>query len=170
MKCRCSYLSIPKLQHSQTSVEVWEWISNFIPRFTMNLILHAGTKLHPVNKMGSSLRYCPWEISRNYCTVTYTSFTHWSLGDVAVIVISRTYTWSISFVNICSGNTSCIYISVHTPIRLSWHYTFYITERVGRKHIIKCMELLRIIIMYAQTMRLWRMNLIHFTALKTPVS
>ena len=29
------------------TVEIWEWISNFIPQFMMDVIMHAGIKVNP---------------------------------------------------------------------------------------------------------------------------
>ena len=35
-----------------TAVEVWEWISNFIAHFIMQLLIHAGIKVYPFIKRG----------------------------------------------------------------------------------------------------------------------
>ena len=57
------------LIYSQTStgqpctVEVWEWISDFITRFflRMQLLIHAGLKLNNISKRG------PWKITSMVC-------------------------------------------------------------------------------------------------------
>ena len=37
----------PFLNFNSVTIEVKEWISNFIPHLTGNLIIHAGNKVKP---------------------------------------------------------------------------------------------------------------------------
>ena len=40
-----NYFPIPKL--SGCTVKIWEWISNFIPHFIMQLPTHTGIQINP---------------------------------------------------------------------------------------------------------------------------
>ena len=40
-------ISYPFLNYNCCIVEVWEWMSNFIPHITRYVIIHAGVKVNP---------------------------------------------------------------------------------------------------------------------------
>ena len=40
-------ISYPFLNFNGATVEVYEWISNYIPHFIMDVIIHAGIQVKP---------------------------------------------------------------------------------------------------------------------------
>ena len=104
----CNYLSIPKLQSSHRwsfgmdksfHSTVWEWISNVIPRFMMQLLTHAEIKVNPCCKTDPEgpydsrgrfqLRSRP-KINQTAIEVrfsyTWVNLTHWEQDEMAAIL------------------------------------------------------------------------------------
>ena len=76
-----NYLSIPKLQRNGSTVEVWEWLSNFIPHFIMNIITYPcrDSKLNHVSKRGPRRLSTDNQIHSQFVSSPLPA-THWGDG------------------------------------------------------------------------------------------